>query len=153
GQCGWPVTCPCSAVPADRTASNWFKRRSVVMGASWFAVRSQVHAEEKAAWHLGNQGFKAYLPRYRRRIRHARRNVTALRPLFPGYLFVNLDPEVCRWRAVNGTIGVREILTNGDVPLVVPKAIIAEIMSREDETGAVRVAPPSFARGQIVRLL
>jgi transcriptional antiterminator RfaH len=124
-----------------------------MMPASWFAVRSQAHAEEKAARHLGNQGFKAYLPRYRRRIRHARRNVMALRPLFPGYLFVNLDPDVCRWRAVNGTIGVREILTNGDMPLMVPDAIINEIMAREDETGAVKLAPPSFVRGQIVRLM
>jgi transcriptional antiterminator RfaH len=125
----------------------------MVMGDSWFAVQSQAHAEEKAARHLGNQGFKAYLPRYRRRIRHARRNMMVLRPLFPGYLFVNLDPEMCRWRAVNGTIGVREILTNGDVPLAVPDAIIAEIMAREDETGAVKLAPPSFLRGQTVRLL
>ena len=29
----------------------------------------------------------------------------------------------------------------------------AEIMAREDETGAVKLAPPSFVRGQTVRLL
>jgi transcriptional antiterminator RfaH len=120
---------------------------------AWFVVRTLPRAEERAVWHLGNQGFAAYLPRYLRRVRHARRNAIVLRPLFPGYLFVELDPMRCRWRSINGTIGVHEIITNGDVPLAVPEAIIAEIRSREDETGAVKLAPPSFTRGQAVRLI
>jgi transcriptional antiterminator RfaH len=123
------------------------------MLASWFVVRTQSRAEEKAMQHLTNQGFVAYLPRYRRRVRHARRNEIVLRPLFPGYLFVNLDPERCRWRSINGTVGVREILTNGDTPLSVPDRIIEEIRAREDETGAVKLVAPTFARGQVVRLL
>jgi len=123
------------------------------MLTSWFVVRTQSRAEEKAMQHLTNQGFMAYLPRYRRRVQHARRNEIVLRPLFPGYLFVNLDPERCRWRSINGTVGVREILTNGDTPLAVPDRIIDEIRAREDETGAVKLVVPTFARGQVVRLL
>lgn len=123
------------------------------MLTSWFVVRTQSRAEEKAMQHLTNQGFMAYLPRYRRRVRHARRNEIVLRPLFPGYLFVNLDPERCRWRSINGTVGVREILTNGDTPLAVPDRIIDEIRAREDESGAVKLVAPTFARGQVVRLL
>jgi transcriptional antiterminator RfaH len=123
------------------------------MLTSWFVVRTQSRAEVKAMQHLINQGFVAYLPRYRRRVRHARRNEIVLRPLFPGYLFVNLDPERCRWRSINGTVGVREILTNGDTPLAVPDRIIDEIRAREDETGAVKLVAPTFARGQVVRLL
>jgi transcriptional antiterminator RfaH len=120
---------------------------------SWFVVRTQPRAEEKSARHLTNQGFATYLPRHRRRVRHARRSRVVLRPLFPGYLFVELDPARCRWRSINGTIGVNEILTNGDVPLAVPEGIIAEIKAREDETGVVRLVPPPFARGQLVRVV
>jgi transcriptional antiterminator RfaH len=123
------------------------------MMASWFVVRTQSRAEEKAVRHLGNQGFVTYLPRYRRRVRHARRLQLLLRPLFPGYLFVQLDPELCRWRSINGTIGVREILSNGEAPLAVADRIIDEIRAREDETGAIKLVRPSFARGQVVRLL
>jgi transcriptional antiterminator RfaH len=123
------------------------------MLTSWFVVRTQSRAEEKAMLHLTNQGFTTYLPRYRRRVRHARRNQVVLRPLFPGYLFVSLDPDRCRWRSINGTVGVREILTNGDSPLAVSDRIIDEIRAREDETGAVKLAAPSFAPGQAVRLL
>jgi transcriptional antiterminator RfaH len=123
------------------------------MMASWFVVKTQSRGEEKALRHLGNQGFVTYLPRYRRRIRHARRLQLVLRPLFPGYLFVHLDPDLCRWRSINGTIGVREILSNGDAPLAVPDRIIVEIKAREDEGGAVKLVAPAFARGQVVRLM
>ena len=120
---------------------------------SWFVVRTRARAEEMAVRHLANQGFAAYLPRYRRRVRHARRTEVVLRPLFPGYLFVQLDPQQCRWRSINGTFGVQAILTQGDSLLPVADSIIAEIKSREDTDGTVKLSRPSFAPGQIVRLL
>src|ERR1700734_1448230 len=123
------------------------------MLTSWFVVRTQSRTEEKAMQHLANQGFTAYLPRYRRRVRHARRNEVVLRPLFPGYLFVQLDPQRCRWRSINGTFGVQAILTQGDALLPVADSIIAEIKAREDTDGVVKLAQPLFAPGQVVRLL
>lgn len=123
------------------------------MQASWYVVRTQSCAEEKARRHLINQGFAAYLPRYRKRVRHARRSEYVLRPLFPGYLFVHLNPHQCRWRSINGTVGVRHILTDGNMPLFVPGRIIEEIKSREDESGAVKLLPPRFKPGQVVRLV
>lgn len=123
------------------------------MGESWFVIQTQPHAEAKAKRHLNNQNFTIYLPVYQRRVRHARRNKLVLRPLFPSYLFVQLDPELHRWRSVNGTIGVRRILTEGDRPRCVPDHIIAEIFSRQDETGAIKLAAPVFMPGQAVRLM
>lgn len=122
-------------------------------GDFWFVVQVQPRAEGKARQHLANQGFTPYLPRYRRRVRHARRVESVLRPLFPGYLFVQLDPERTRWRSINGTVGVRRVLTDGDVPRRVPERIVQEIMAREDESGAVALLPPSFVRGQAIRML
>ena len=122
------------------------------MPASWYVVQTQPRAEEKAKWHLGNQNITTYLPRFRRPVRHARRTEISLRPLFPGYLFVHLDPDECRWRSINGTVGVHQILSDGNVPLALPDRIIAEIKAREDESGAVKLRP-SFTRGQTVRLM
>ena len=42
-------------------------------GQRWFVVQSQPNAEMKAVSHLARQGFAAYLPRYKKRRRHARR--------------------------------------------------------------------------------
>jgi transcriptional antiterminator RfaH len=122
------------------------------MSAFWFAVQTQPRAEERAKWHLENQNIITYLPLYRRPVRHARRVAIALRPLFPGYLFVHLDPEVCRWRSINGTVGVRQILTDGLVPLPLPDRVIDEIKARQDETGAVKLRA-TFKPGQTVRLV
>ena len=122
------------------------------MGESWFVVQTHPRAEEKANRHLINQNFATYLPRYRRPIRHARRDVVALRPLFPGYLFVHLDPDGCRWRSINGTIGVQRILADCDAPLHLPEQVIAEIKAREDENGVIKLQP-TFSRGQAVRVL
>lgn len=121
--------------------------------ASWFVVQTQPSAEAKARRHLINQGFTTYLPLYRRRVRHARKNEIVLRPLFPGYLFVRLDPDQHRWRSINGTIGVRQILSDGNTPRTLPDHVIEEIVARQDETGAVKLSAPVFAPGQAVRLL
>lgn len=119
----------------------------------WLVVRTQPRGEERACHHLINQGFVPYLPRYRRRIVHARRAETVLRPLFPAYLFVEFDPATTRWRSVNGTVGVRYVLANGETPRCVSERVVREIMEREDETGAVTLQISSLSRGQEVRLV
>ena len=39
----------------------------------WYVAQTHVHADQKATFHLGRQGFQVYLPRYTKRRRHARR--------------------------------------------------------------------------------
>ena len=43
------------------------------MTSRWYVVQTQPHAESKAMGHLIRQGFAAYLPRYLKRRRHARK--------------------------------------------------------------------------------
>lgn len=66
-----------------------------------------------------------------RTVRHARQFVTRRAPLFPGYLFVWLELGRHRWRSVNGTRGVRGLLTAGDLPARVPPAVIEELQAVE----------------------
>ena len=51
----------------------------------WYVAHTHAQGEARAQAHLARQGFETWLPLHRRRIRHARRAVTALRPLFPRY--------------------------------------------------------------------
>lgn len=115
-------------------------------------VHTDASAEEKAWRNLRQQQFEAYLPRYRKRRRHARRVEEVIRPLFPRYLFVRLNDEQ-PWRPINGTLGVRYIVCRGDRPARLPDDIVNEIKAREDEDGLVRLEPSRFARGAKVRLL
>ena len=86
----------------------------------WYAVYTQPHAETKALEHLLRQGYSAYLPRYRTRVRHARRCQMVLRPLFPRYLFAGIDRAAMRWRPILSTIGVADVVRAGDEPSPIP---------------------------------
>ncbi len=122
------------------------------MMTEWFVARTKTHAEERAAWHLRNQDFEAYVPRYRKQIRHARKTEVVLRPLFPGYVFVRIDVENQRWRAINGTVGVISLVQFGDGPKPIHADIIDAIRAREDGEGVVSLAPDSLKKGDTVRV-
>ena len=49
----------------------------------WYVVYTQARAEERALWHLQNQGFDCFLPRFRTTKRHARKTSIVLERCFP----------------------------------------------------------------------
>ncbi len=108
-------------------------------GLRWYVVRTRPHAELKAVSHLQRQGFCAYLPRYLKRRRHARRTEIVPAPLFPRYLFVAVDLAAQRWRSIHSTVGVTHLVTNGDTPVSVAAKIVEELQQRHDERGFVRL--------------
>ena len=120
--------------------------------SSWFVARTKANAEEKAISHLQHQGFEAYLPRYRKRVRHARKIKTVLKPLFPSYVFVSIDVNKQRWRAVNGTVGVISLVQFGGAPKSIAKTVIDTIRSRELIDGIVSLAPQGLKKGDRVRI-
>jgi len=120
----------------------------------WFAVRTHAHSEGKAKNHLEREGFAVYLPRHRKRRRHARRTEIVKCALFPRYLFVKMDIETARWRAINSTVGVSNLVSFGGKPASVPTLLIEEIQSMEDEDDVVVLANWNpFRKGQSIRIL
>jgi transcriptional antiterminator RfaH len=106
---------------------------------SWYAVYTQPHAEPKALEHLLRQGYSAYLPRYRTKVCHARRQQIVLRPLFPRYLFAGVDRARMAWRPILSTLGVTDIVRAGDEPTPVSAEIVTAIREREDAGGFDRL--------------
>ncbi|MBT7778831.1 MAG: transcriptional activator RfaH [Rhodospirillales bacterium] len=103
----------------------------------WFAVHTHPNGEARAAMHLKQQGFEAYLPLYMKKRRHARRVDTVKRPLFPRYLFVRLDPEFDQWRPINSTFGVSQLVANDHGPIPLPEGVIEEVRGHEIEGGVI----------------
>ena len=85
------------------------------------------------------QGFATYLPRYLKRRRHARRIDVVAAPLFPRYLFVEIDMTVQRWRSIYSTIGVSRLVCNGEYPAPVPEQVIEELKSRQNASGLIQL--------------
>jgi transcriptional antiterminator RfaH len=122
--------------------------------SQWFVVQTQANAENKAVAHLARQGFATYLPRYLKRRRHARRVDTVAAPLFPRYLFVEIDISVQRWRSIYSTVGVSRLVSNGDSPVPVPDAVINALRCRENPSGYVQFDDrPKFGAGDKIRIL
>lgn len=126
---------------------------SLDLSSHWYVAHTHPHAEAKAAAHLERQGFGFYLPRYLKRRRHARRIEVVPAPLFPRYLFINVDVARQRWRAIQSTLGVSHLVCNGGSPTPVPAGIVDSLRGRQDEQGYVTLDRPSFSPGDKLRIL
>lgn len=115
----------------------------------WYVIKTAYNKEKTAIFNLKNQKFEIYMPKYKRFIRHARKLNSVIRPLFPGYLFVNLDLDNQRWININFTYGVKSIVSMGGKPACVPKKIINELKDREDKLGITDIVEnSSLEKGQ-----
>jgi len=121
------------------------------MQDAWVVVNTQSHREHIALDNLKRQEFRAYCPLLRKRVRHARGTQDVLRPLFPGYLFVQLDPDAQPWHSILSTFGVRTLVRCGERLSFLPDGIVESLKARETGGAIVRPASP-YKIGQQVRL-
>jgi transcriptional antiterminator RfaH len=127
---------------------------TALISSHWYVVQTHANAETKAAMHLQRQGFESYLPRYLKRRRHARRTETVAAPLFPRYLFVAFDASRQRWRSIQSTFGVTNLVCTGEDPATLPNEIVENIRHREDERGFICMdTAPKFAPGDKVQVV
>ncbi len=117
----------------------------------WDVVQTQSHAEARAIFHLEQQGYRVFCPRIRKTVRHARKVTHVLAPLFPGYIFLDLDISSEPWRAVNGTRGVSRLIAFGENPQPVPVGIVEALRRRAGDDCAVTL--PTLKVGQSVRII
>jgi transcriptional antiterminator RfaH len=119
----------------------------------WHAVLTQQHSESRAEFNLVRQGYEVYLPRLRTTLRHARRVESVLRPLFPRYLFVALNPQRDGWRPILSTFGVASLVRFAETPADVPAALIDALRAREvDGVHAEAPAAASWKIGDKLRV-
>jgi transcription antitermination factor NusG len=118
----------------------------------WFVAQTLHHREKLAALHLGAQGFRIFLPRFRKTVRHARQLREVVAPVFPGYIFLILDPERDRWRSINGTFGVARLVSAQGRPVPVPCGTVEAMIATTDQSGLVRLGG-ELTPGQAVRVV
>ena len=120
----------------------------------WYVAQTHANAEFKAAGHLLRQGFSVYLPKYMKLRCHARRKEWLPRPLFPRYVFVGVGPENVRWRAIDSTAGISQLVSFGNYPAPVSANIVDELKAREDERGMVALKSEAlFKKGQAIKFM
>jgi len=118
---------------------------------NWYVVATKPNCENKVFTNLLRQEFEPYLPCILVRRSHARQVHMVRRPLFSGYMFVKLDPEVPRWRLINATMGVIHILASNGSPQPLRSGFIDALRAREGD-GVIAVPPPHFEIGEAVEV-
>jgi transcriptional antiterminator RfaH len=89
-------------------------------------------------------------PLLRGRSRCFGRNITTVKPLFPGYLFANFNLQE-RYFEVKYTAGVHSLVSVGGEPAMVRDSIIDEIKRRGTD-GIVELPQSKLDPGQKVRI-
>ena len=120
---------------------------------NWYAVQAKSHNETRVLNHLTQRIIPAFLPLIEVIRRYGSRRLTRLEPLFPGYLFVQLECLECnpsRWDTVRWAPGVRSILGFEGTPTPVPDSVVDAIKIEVQDLGFVR---PGLRFGRNDRVL
>jgi transcription antitermination factor NusG len=110
------------------------QHRAPIGSRRWYVAVTEPGKEGLAVRNLEQQSFRSMCPRFRKTRRHARRTHEVLAPLFPGYVFVSFDVDNDPWRSINGTLGVRRLISFDPArPQPMPEAAMTQLMGRCDD--------------------
>uniref|UniRef100_A0A7C4RSJ3 Transcriptional activator RfaH n=1 Tax=Desulfatirhabdium butyrativorans TaxID=340467 RepID=A0A7C4RSJ3_9BACT len=112
------------------------------MMLKWFVIRTKTNREMHARLQYERQQYEVYLPLIKKVVRHARSKAEVLRPFFPGYLFLRLDPETCDWISICSTFDAIGPIRFGDRYVPVPDWVIDDLKARETD-GVICLRPVS----------
>lgn len=103
---------------------------------NWFVVSTKVRRESFAREQLSMRGVETFLPRIVEPSSRVRGKMSVA-PVFPGYLFLNIDLEQ-QYFDVVWTPGVRKFVAFGALPSPVDEQVIEFLRVRMGEEGVLR---------------
>ncbi|AOY87123.1 transcriptional activator RfaH [Marinobacter salinus] len=99
---------------------------------TWYALQHKPAQGDRAAAHLQNQDIVCFYPKINVEKVKAGKRVRKLEPLFPGYLFVNLDQTDPMWAKLRSTRGVVRVVAFSNTPAAISDDIIQHIKNSLD---------------------
>ena len=99
---------------------------------NWYAVHTKPRQEATAEQNLQRQGFAIYSPKTLVRKLKRGKWVKVVEPLFPRYLFIQVDPDQQSLAPVRSTIGVAGLVRFGQQLRPVPDAVITFLQQAEN---------------------
>ena len=106
----------------------------------WYLIYTKPASETLAVAHLSRQHYEVYLPRVVQTVRRAGRRFERVGPLFPRYLFLQLNEGQQPLAPVASTAGVRGVVRFASRYAVVPEPVIRDLRARADPvTGLHRI--------------
>jgi len=108
-------------------------------GLYWYVVRTKPKSEERARSYLEQNGINTFLPWMETSQFNSGKAIKMLKPLFPGYIFVQFD-LMQNYPLVKWGKGVNKILGFGKYPTPIADEVVSIIRSRTGEKNIVKRA-------------
>jgi transcriptional antiterminator RfaH len=108
---------------------------------TWYALQHKPAQGDRALQHLQNQDIACFYPKITVEKIKAGKRTKKLEPLFPGYLFVNLDQTDPVWAKLRSTRGVLRIVGFANKPAAISDEVIQHIKDSLDsvaEQGGIK---------------
>jgi transcriptional antiterminator RfaH len=94
---------------------------------TWYALQHKPAQGDRALTHLQNQDIACFYPKITVEKIKAGKRTKKLEPLFPGYLFVNLEQTDPMWAKLSSTRGVLRIVGFANKPAPIGDDVIQHI--------------------------
>jgi len=120
------------------------------MGYRWFVMRTESRAEYLAVDALDRDGFQTYFPQIKAihpRVGHSST------PLFPGYLFLRLDPEGNGWPIFRPSHKILGYVRTGDEIPSLPDSVVNDLIRRVLSINDKGESPIPFQEGDLVEVI
>ena len=119
---------------------------------SWLLIQTKAKQEEIAKLNLENQKYKTFLPYII--FPHSKDESLQRQIMFPGYIFIFVDPKKDNLSPVRSTKGVLGFVRFGESFAVVQNRTMKSLMSRCDDESTLKVDYEilDFKRDDIVKI-
>ncbi|PPK51387.1 transcription/translation regulatory transformer protein RfaH [Marinobacter persicus] len=108
---------------------------------TWYVLQHKPAQGDRAFHNLQNQEVSCFYPKIEvEKIRSGKRQ-KRLEPLFPGYIFINLEQTDPVWSKLRSTLGVLRVVSFAGKPMPVDDAVIDQIkasMAKVAEQGGIK---------------
>ena len=121
--------------------------------ADWYVVQTKSKHEAIAARNLENQAFTTFLPKLSVQKHQRGRWHSVIEPLFPGYLFIELDLDQQNTAPIRSTRGVVCLVRMGATHQPVPESLVHALMEAQTVSGNAIEPAKLFKSGDEVKLI
>lgn len=108
---------------------------------TWYALQHKPAQGDRAVAHLQNQDITCFYPKIAVEKIKGGKLTKKLEPLFPGYLFVNLEQTDPMWAKLRSTRGVVRVVGFANKPAALPDDVIQHLknsLHTISEQGGIR---------------